>query len=144
MSTTARTVLNPKSTGTIKFATSEANLVSDPIVGTFQVQALTVVPRANLAPIPATFGAAASDSAAASSHELRVSLLQDWGQVDSVSQFLWDNDGEVVWFTYDPAASGVPSITGSCYAVAGTYGGSADENWVDDLTMPCPEKPDIA
>lgn len=139
----ARTVINPKSTGTIVFATSEAALTSSPVAFTDQVIGFRIVPNAKLKTIPATFGAAEGESAAASAFSLQLSILQDWGAATSVSEFLYDNDGVVVWFKHDPAGSG-PSVTGSCYAVSGGWGGPADDNWVDDLTMPCVGKPTIA
>lgn len=140
----SRTVINPKSTGTIKLAISEAALTSDPTVATDQIYAFKVVPTANLADIPATFGVAKGQAAAASSFTLQVSLLQDWGAADSVSQFMHDHDGEIIWFEHNPAASGVPTCTGSCYAVAGGFGGEADQNWVDDLSLPMVGAPEYA
>lgn len=139
----ARKIINPKSTGAIVFALTEAELTSDPVAISEQVIEFRVRPSANLATVPATYGAAEGESAAASSFNLELSILQDWGKADSVSEFLYDHDGEVVWFQHDPAGTSEPTIKGSVYAVAGGWGGPADDNWVDDLTMPCIGKPTI-
>ena len=139
----ARVVINPKSTGTIRFASAEAGLATAPTfeeqIYNFRVQA-----SQNLADIPATYAAAAGQSAAASSWAITFEYLQDWGKTDGLSKFLYDNDGVLMWFQHNPAGttSGTPdTFTGQCYVVAGAHGGAADENWVDSLTMPCPNKP---
>jgi hypothetical protein len=140
----ARKVINPKSTGSIRFATTDGGLASGDAQDTAiteQVISFRVVPSANLADIPATFSTAAGQSAAASSWVLEVSYLQDWGKTDSMSKFLYDNDGVEMFFQFDPAGSTEDSIKGSCYLTSGAYGGAADENWVDDLVFPCPAKP---
>lgn len=140
----ARKVINPKSTGAIRFATTEAGLSSGDTTDTAvteQVMSFRVVPSANLVDIPATFGAAAGQSAAASSWQLEVSYLQDWGATVSMSKFLYDNDGVLMWFQFDPAGATEDSFKGSCYLTSGAYGGAADENWADDLVFPCPSKP---
>lgn len=136
----ARKVINPASTGTIKFATSEAGLASATAVSD-QVIGFQLVPSANLKDIPATYGAGAAQSAAASSWAVQLSILQDWGKAASVSEFLWDHDGSLVWFSHVPSGTTEGSMKGSCYAVSGGWGGDADENWVDDLTLPCDVKP---
>lgn len=139
----ARVVINPKSTGTIRFAATEVALSSAP---TFEDQIFNfrVVARQNLADVPATFSAAAGQSAAASSWSIEFEYLQDWGSTNSLSKYLYDNDGVLVWFEHNPAGSttGTPdTFRGQCYVVAGAHGGAADENWQDSLTMPCPSKP---
>jgi|CXWL01.1.fsa_nt_gi hypothetical protein len=137
----ARKVINPKSTGNIRFAATQVGLAAG-LAASDQVTGFKLTPSANLADIPATFGAAAGQSAAASSWNLELSLLQDWGNgATSVSKYLFDNDGVLVWFRHDPAGATEDSFEGQCYAVAGGFGGDADENWVDDLTLPCPVKP---
>jgi hypothetical protein len=137
----ARKVINPKSTGSIVFATSEANLTSAPVAASDQVISFRIVAQPNLTGVPATYGAAASESAAASGFQVELSILQDWGATTSVSEFLFDNDGEEIWFQHDPAGSSEPTFKGAVYAVAGGWGGAADESWVDDLTFPCVAKP---
>jgi hypothetical protein len=140
----ARVVINPKSTGSIKFADSEANLTSAPVAISDQVISFKIVPRPKLTTIPATYGAAEGQSAAASDFEVRLSILQDWGKTDSVSEYLWDNDGAEIWFEHNPAGASEPTFTGSVYAVAGGWGGAADVQWADDLVLPCATKPTYA
>jgi len=137
----ARKVINPKSTGTIVFATSEAGLTSSPVAASDQVIAFRITPRPNLTNVPATYGEAASESASASGFQVELSILQDWGASASVSEFLFDNDGASVWVKHDPAGSSEPTFTANVYAVAGGWGGAADESWVDDLTLPCVATP---
>lgn len=140
----ARKVINPKSTGAIVFATSEANLVSAPLAASDQVISFRITPQPKLTTTPATFGAAESENAAASGFQVELSILQDWGATTSVSEFLFDNDGVAVWFQHDPAGSSEPTFKGEVYAVAGGWGGAADADWVDDLVLPCTAKPTYA
>lgn len=136
-----RKVINPKSTGSLRFAATQVGLASGTVF-TDQVYAFQVKPSANLSDIPATFGAAAGQAAAASSWELEISYLQDWGNgATSVSKYLYDNDGGLVWFKFDPAGATEDAFEGQVYVRAGAYGGAASENWVDTITMPCPAKP---
>jgi hypothetical protein len=139
----ARTVINPKSTGTIKFATTQGGLAAATSLGD-QIYDFQVKASANLADIPATFGVAAGQSAAASSFSITFGYLQDWGVSTGLSKFLYDNDGVLMWFEHNPAGStaGTPdTFQGECYIVAGAHGGAADKNWIDTLTLPCPSKP---
>ena len=100
----ARVVINPKSTGTIRFASAEAGLAAAPMfeeqISNFRVQA-----SQNLADIPATYAAPAAQSAAASSWAITFEYLQDWGKTDGLSKFLYDNDGVLMWFQHNPAGS---------------------------------------
>lgn len=139
-----RRVINPKSTGAIRFATTQAGLTtgdSTDTAFTDQVTSFKVVPVQQLADIPATFSTAAGQSAAASSWNLEISYLQDWGLAAGVSKYLYDNDGALLWFRFDPAGTTEDGMEGPVYVTAGAYGGAADENWVDDQTWPCPVKP---
>jgi hypothetical protein len=139
-----RKVINPKSTGTLRVATSQAALTTGDAQDTAiteQVTSFRVVPQANLADVPATFSDPAGQSAAASSWQVEVSYLQDWGKTDGMSKFLYDNDGVLMWFRFDPAGTTEDGFEGPCYLTAGAYGGAADGNWVDDLVFPCAAKP---
>jgi hypothetical protein len=136
-----RKVINPKSTGVLTFAATQAGLAAG-LAFTDQVYEFKVVPSPNLVDIPATFGVGAGQSTAASSWEVQVSYLQDWGAAAlSVSKYLYDNDGALVWFRFNPAGTTEDHFEGQVYVRAGAYGGSASENWVDDISMPCPSKP---
>lgn len=136
----ARKIINPKSTGVIKFAASQAGLGAGTDL-TCQITSFLIKPKPNLVKAPATFAEPAVDVPAATSWEVVVDLLQDWGATVSVSKYFFDNDGSVVWFRIDPAGATEDSFEGKCYALASAFGGKADENWVDSLTLPCPVKP---
>lgn len=140
----ARKVINPKSTGILRVSTTQGGLATNDAQDTAiteQVTSFRVVPSANLVDIPATFSTGAGQSAAASSWRLEVSYLQDWGKTDGMSKFLFDNDGGLMWFRFDPAGATEDGFEGECYLTSGAYGGAADGNWVDDLVFPCPSKP---
>lgn len=143
----ARKIINPKSTGVLKLADTEAHLTAGGVEGTTlltateQCTAFKVVPRPNTSTAPATFSDPEAEVAAASSWEVQMSLLQDWGKTPSLSKFLYDNDGVLMWFQHDPAGATEDGFKGQVYIVSGGYGGKADDNWVDDLVFQAPVKP---
>lgn len=134
--------INPKSTGTIKFAASSAGLAAGTDV-TCQVTNFAVVPSANTTRSPATFSEAATDVPGASSWKIEFGLLQDWGAAVSVSKYMFDNDGAEVWFQYAPADATVDSFKGPVYMLASAFGGKPDAPWEGSVSLPCVTKPTL-
>jgi hypothetical protein len=140
---TARNIINPNNVGSIKFATSEGGLDSAVEQG-FQITAFKVTPKPNLNSAPGTFGAPPVDVPGQTSWNLVISYLQDWGlDANALSEYLFTNDGNEVWFRIDPVDAGVKGMDGKCFIVAGSYGGGAGENWVETVTLPCSVKPTV-
>jgi hypothetical protein len=108
-----------------------------------QVGQFTVTSTANLIPIPATLCVGPSQSAQPSSWSVEMVYMQDWGEVVSLSQSLFDADGTILFFDYTPNDAAVPGATGSFYAVSGDYGGVGQGLWVSTDSMPMTEKPAI-
>jgi hypothetical protein len=137
-----RKAINPKSLGSLRLAATQAGLAAGNAIND-QVTAFKVVPVANKSTIPATFGAPASESAGASSWTIEIAYLQDWGKANSMSEYLLDNDAELLWFRFDPSGSTEPGFEGQVYVTAGAYGGPADQNWEDTQTWACPVTPTL-
>lgn len=136
-----RKVINPQATaGTLKFAATEGGLAAG-TDASGQVTNFEVIPAPNLISAPATLGNRASRSAGLSDYAIKVDFLQDWGQAGSISKYMYDNEGETVWFEYNPAGATEDSFKGQCDVVGAKYGGPSDGNWTDSVTMPCPSKP---
>lgn len=76
-----------------------------------------------------TFCAAPATLNSASKWQVSFQYLQDWGATKSISQFLFDNDGKEVFFSFVPDVATVPTATGSFYAQAGSFGGDAGTSW---------------
>lgn len=91
--------------------------------------------------IPATYCAAQSTAAQGSSFAVSMTYQQDWGDTPSLSELLWNNDGELLYFTFTPDEPEAGSVSGTCYAVAGDYGGEGQGLWVSTGDLPCPSKP---
>ena len=108
-----------------------------------QISAFTITPSANIGQVPGTYCAGPSSYAQKSNFAVDMSFMSDWGATPSLSQLLWDNDGEVLFFTFDPSDDTIPAASGSFYAVAGTFGGEGDSLWVNTASMPCTEKPTL-
>lgn len=104
--------------------------------------AVTVTP--NLITVPATGCEGQTQQPAASTYALALSFLQDWGQTDSLSQYLWDNDTMQADFSVALASDPlVPVASGTVRVVAGQYGGDFANPLNATVTLPCQAKPTI-
>jgi hypothetical protein len=140
---TSRQTINPNNAGSIKFATAEAGLDAAVEQG-FQITSFKVTPKPNLSSTPGTFGAPPVDVPGATSFNLTVTYLQDWGlDANAFAEFLFAHDGEEYWFRIDPADTNVKGMDGKCFLVAGGYGGGAGEVWTETVTFPCSVKPTV-
>lgn len=92
-------------------------------------------PVPNTSERPGTFCAPPLTKNSASSWEVSFEYLQDWGSANSLSQFLFDNDASLVFYSFTPDVPDVPVASGSFYAVAGPYGGDAGTSWQSTGTM---------
>jgi hypothetical protein len=130
------TVINPNNSGTVKVG----------VTGTLksvecQVINWLLTPSANTTDRPGTYCEAPSSTVGKSSWTLSFDYLQDWGATDSLSQLLFDNDGEVLDFEFAPANDSVPMAKGSFYASAGAFGGDAGSAWQSSGSCPLTAAP---
>jgi hypothetical protein len=139
---TARSIINPKNAGSIKFADNSAGIPAAVEQG-FQIMDFGVIPKPNMSTAAGTYGAPPSDVPGLSSYGLVIAYFQDWGITDSLSEYLFTNDGVLKFFRIDPANAGIKGMEGQVYIVAGKYAGLAGGNWIDTATMPCPVKPTL-
>ena len=108
-----------------------------------QISEFTVNASANTGQIPGTYCQGPSQYGQASTYGVQMTFLQDWGETGSLSQLLWDNDGDLLYFIFTPDVSGT-DCTGSYYAVGGSFGGAGDQAWTTTANMPCPAQPVVA
>jgi hypothetical protein len=140
---TERQIINPNNAGSIKFAATQAALDAATEQG-FQIQDFSAVPKANMSSAAGTYGAPPVDVPGKTSWGLSVKYFQDWGlSASSLSEYLFTNDGNEVWFRIDPADAGVKGLEGKCYIVAGPHGGPAGGNWEATVTLPCSVTPTL-
>jgi hypothetical protein len=135
----AQTVLVIKD-ATLKLASSQAALTA---AVDYQCQvvsaAVNAVPK--LQTVPATFCAPESQAPASTGWELAITILQDWGVTNSISQFLFDNDATSKWFRLQPNTPDAPGMEGQCWLVAGSFMGDAGTPLTATGTFPCLAKP---
>lgn len=67
---------------------------------------------------------------------VNIALAQDWGTVNSLSQYLMDNEGEVVPITFTPA-TGQGSFTADVTITPGAIGGTAGAFAVATVALGC-------
>ena len=111
-----------------------------------QVNSAAVVPTANNLDVPATFCEGASQTAAPSSFALDLVVLQAWGLLDSVCQYLFDHDGEsdVAFHLEGIAVAGsTVEVDGFCSIVAAQLGGEAATPLTSEASLPILGKPTI-
>ena len=91
--------------------------------------------------IPATYCEAESTAATGSSFSVSWNFAQDWGATPSLSELLLAQDGNLLYWAFEPDDVTVGSFTGQCYGVAGDIGGPGQGLWVSTGQLPCPEAP---
>ena len=143
----AASIINIKNCSVI-FAATEAGLTAPtPVDYKCQVNSAEIQAQPKLQTVPATFCNPESQMPSATGWQLVITFLQDWGATNSLSQFLFDNDAELMWFKLAPidmTLDDVPEATGQCWVVAGQYLGAAGAPVNATSTMPVPAKPTIA
>jgi hypothetical protein len=109
-----------------------------------QVTSAAITASPNTADTPATFCSPAGSKAVLSSYNLNLDGLQDWGSLtDSLSEFLFKNDGKEAAFclfldgTNEPKAQGIISVS------AGDFGGAAGEALTFSTSFPVKGRPVI-
>jgi hypothetical protein len=123
--------LNPNNSGTIKLGVAAAPTLDYAC----QVINWALTPVPNTTERPGTYCAPPLTRNSTSAWEVAFNYLQDWGAAQSISQFFFDNDAQLVYFEFAPDIPTVPVASGSFYAVAGAYGGDAGTSWTHTGTM---------
>lgn len=140
---TLRSIINPNNVGSIKFAATQAALTASTEQG-FQIQDFHLVANPNMSKAQGTYGAPPTDVPGRCSWVAVMKFFQDWGlDANSLSEFLFNNDGAEMWFRMDPTDTGVKGFEGKLYIVAGGFAGPAGENWEETVNMPCSVTPTL-
>jgi hypothetical protein len=74
--------------------------------------------------------------------QLVLALAQDWKTTNSLSRYLFDNQGKQVTATFTPLTGG-PTITATIIITAGNIGGSVDAVATSSVTLGVVGKPTI-
>lgn len=82
-------------------------------------------------------------------YALHLVAAQDWSTT-GLARFLWDNDGAMAEFQYQPHGAAVipptpaqPGMSGNVRLIAPTMGGEADTYAELEVTLPCSAKPTL-
>lgn len=75
--------------------------------------------------------------------QLVLALAQDWTTPDSLSRYLFDNQGRTVDATFTPVTGG-PAIAAKIIITAGSIGGAVDAVAASSVTLGVVGKPTIA
>ena len=85
-----------------------------------QVTSASIIGTPNLSDVPQTFCDPPTQAVGESSYTLDLEYLQDWGATDSLSRYLWDNEGDKVEFEVSASASApAPSGRGDRHVPGG-------------------------
>lgn len=69
-----------------------------------------------------------------------LSFAQDWATANSLSRYLFENEGEEIVVVFEPVSGG-PSATATLIVVPGSIGGQVDSVAVSTVTLGCKAKP---
>ena len=67
-------------------------------------------------------------------------FAQDWATVDSLSAYLFGNEGETIAATFQPVAGGA-GFTANLVITPGSIGGTVDSTAVSTVSLGCQGKP---
>lgn len=112
-----------------------------------QMTSATITPVPQTQTIPSTGCAPSADSPGKTKWQIDAAWLQDWGATDSLSQYAFDHDTELVWYRFEADTVEAPQVKaeGQLYLAAGGYGGTFGDGSaaVATATWPCLDKPTI-
>ena len=106
-----------------------------------QISNFVITSSPNSISIPATYCAGQSTKAQPSSFAVSMTYMQDWGETASLSELLFNNDGSLLYFEFEPTDTTAGTWNGTCWAVAGDIGGEGQGLWVSSEELPCDVKP---
>lgn len=69
-----------------------------------------------------------------------LSFAQDWATVDSLSRYLFENEGDEIVVVFEPVAGG-PSVTATIFVTPGSIGGAVDSVAVSTVSLGVKGKP---
>lgn len=72
-----------------------------------------------------------------------IEYAQDWKTPNSLSQYLFNNEGNEVNMTFKPELNDGPSFTAPILIVPGAIGGAVNAVSVASVSLPCAEKPSL-
>lgn len=72
-----------------------------------------------------------------------LSYAQDWATANSLSRYLFENEGEEIAVTFEPVAGG-PAVTASLIVAPGSIGGAIDSVAVSTVSLGVNGKPAVA
>ena len=109
-----------------------------------QVTSASITAAQNPVTVPPTGCEGPSTRQGAPTYTLNVNYLQDWGQTDSLSQYLYDHSLEDATFELAVGEAPMPVATGTCQLVEGDYGGDFANPLTATAAMGITGKPAIA
>ena len=136
-------VITPSPNALVGF-TIPAGGAGTPVQFECQVTLASISATPNSVTVPPTGCEGASTRQLAPTYTLNLNYLQDWGQTDSLSQFLWDNQLVDADFELSLGDAPIPVATGVCQLVAGDYGGDFANPLTATAAMGITGQPDIA
>ena len=106
-----------------------------------QINNFTIGASSNSVTIPATYCEGPGVAAQPSTFAVTLAYAQDWGATTSLSELLFAQDGEILFYIFTPDYATVCSFAGEMYGVSGDIGGEGQGLWVTSQDLPCVAKP---
>lgn len=107
------------------------------------VSSVTFTPSTSVATFKGLTPTAVFKHASSSEWVCEVAFVQDWATAGSLSNYLFEHEGETVSVDFEPEAGG-PTITASVVIVPGSIGGAVDAFATSSVQLGVNGKPTIA
>lgn len=132
--------MNPNNSGTLTLTPPAGGSAVDV---SCQVTDWQILPTQNTTTRPGTYCSPPTNVPGRSSWGLQFAFLQDWTDPAGISQFTFDNDGELCTFSFVPDVEDAPTVSGSVWVTATGFGGQPAEAWASSGTWPIEGTPTV-
>lgn len=108
------------------------------------VSSVTLTPTNATASWKGLNSAATFTDAGTPTWTLDLSYAQDWDTLNSLSKYLFSNQGATKTITFKPKAANTPTFTVSVIILAGAVGGTVDSYGEATVSLPVQGQPTLA
>lgn len=108
------------------------------------VSGVTLTPSTNTATWKGLSPTATFTDASQATWMLDLTYAQDWDTADSLSKYLFENQGETKTIVFKPKSANTPAVTVSAIIIPGSIGGQIDSYAESTVSLPVQGQPTLA
>lgn len=107
------------------------------------VSGVTFTPSVTTATFKGLNPAAVYSASGSATWMVQLDYVQDWETADSLSAYLFNNQGEEIAVTFKPRSGTGPTVSGTIIVVSGSIGGTVDSYATASVQLPMIGQPTI-